>query len=336
MNALLSNTLAKMLGLLVSLLLMIVFVIASIVFGVFDTSWREAIEAYTQFNGSNEHIIIRDVRVPRALIAVAVGASLGMAGVLMQALTRNPLADTGIFGINSGAAFAIVFAVCFFSITSLTSFTWIAFFGAAVSGIIVYVLGALGHGGLSPLKLTLAGAAMSALFGSFTNGLLIFNERAMEEVLFWLAGSVAGRDLSMLTAVLPYMALAWVGALLLGGQLNTLMLGDDVAKGLGQKTWLVKLGAGLLIIMLAGASVAVAGPIGFVGLVIPHIARFLVGIDLRWVLLYSAFLGAILLLGADIGARFIAEPKEMPLGVMTALIGTPFFVYVARKGVTRS
>lgn len=335
MHALLPNNWAKTLGVLVSFGLLIVFVCSSIVFGVIDTSWREAIEAYTQFNGSNEHIVIREVRVPRALIATVVGASLGMAGVLMQALTRNPLADTGIFGINSGAAFLIVSAVCFFSITSLSHFTWIAFVGAAVSGIIVYVLGSLGRGGLSPLKLTLAGAAMTALFSSFTNGLLIFNERAMEEVLFWLAGSVADRNLSMLISVLPYLVIAWIGSLLLARQLNILMLGEDVAKGLGQRTYLVKLGTGLLIIVLAGGSVAVAGPIGFVGLVIPHIARFLVGINLRWVLLYSAFLGAILLLGADIAARFIAEPKEMPLGVMTALIGTPFFVYVARKGVTR-
>ncbi|MCX7571268.1 iron ABC transporter permease [Tumebacillus sp. DT12] len=335
MKVLFSNSWSKSLGLLVALLLVIASILSSIVFGVLDTTWQTAIDAYTNFSGTNEEIVIRDVRVPRALIAAVVGASLGLSGVLMQVLTRNPLADPGIFGINAGASFAVVAAVNLFSISSLTAFTWIAFAGAALSGVVVYVLGSLGRNGLTPVSITLAGAAITALCSSFTNGLMLLNERALEEVLFWLAGSVSGRSLEMLWTVLPYALIGWVGAVILARPLQTLQLGEDVAKGLGQKTWLVKIATGVVIILLAGSAVAVAGPIAFVGLVIPHLVRPLVGNDLRWTMLFSAALGAILLLTADIGARFIAEPKEMPLGVMTALIGTPFFVYVARKGISR-
>ncbi|TCP55777.1 iron complex transport system permease protein [Tumebacillus sp. BK434] len=335
MFVLLPKPLGKVAGLIGLIALIICLMFISIVFGVMDTSWQTAVDAYTNFSGTNEQIVIKEVRVPRALIAVAVGASLGMVGVLMQTLTRNPLADPGIFGINAGASFFIVLAITFFSVNSLSQFAWIAFLGAAVSGIVVYVLGALGRDGLTPLKLTLAGAAMTALFSSMMHGMLVVNERALEEVLFWLAGSVAGRKLEFLTSVLPYLGVGWIGTLLISGQLNTLMMGDDVAKGLGQRTALLKGVTGLLIILLAGASVAVAGPIGFVGLVIPHIARFMVGIDLRWALVYSAALGAVLVLAADVAARWIVMPDELPLGVMTALIGVPFFVYVARKGLTR-
>lgn len=335
MRMVLPNVFLKTIGLIAALAILVCFILSSIVFGFMDTSWQTAIEAYTSFDGSNEQIIIRESRVPRALIATAVGISLGIAGVLMQVLTRNPLADPGIFGINAGAAFAIVFGVVFFKVASMTAFTGLAFLGAAVAGVVVYGLGAMGRDGLTPLKLTLAGAAMAALFASFTQGLLTVNERALEEVLFWLAGSVEGRSLEMLFNVLPYMAAGWVLALLFSGQMNILLIGEDVAKGLGQRTVFIKAGIGLVVILLAGGAVAVAGPIAFVGLVIPHVARFLVGLDQRWVVVFSAVLGAILMLGADIAARFIAMPKELPLGVMTALIGTPFFVYVARKGLTR-
>jgi iron complex transport system permease protein len=336
MNALLQNTSARWLGFVVLLALLALGIFLSIVLGVVDTSWRTALDAYLHFNGSNEQIVIRDVRVPRALIAAAVGASLGLSGVLMQVLTRNPLSDPGIFGINSGASFFVVAAMTLFSFDSLTEYTWMAFLGAAVSGSVVYLLGSLGRDGLTPMKLTLAGAALAALFASFTNGLLLINQRALEEVLFWLSGSVAGRNLEMLTTVLPYLVIGWLGSFLMAGQLQTLMMGDDVAKGLGQRTVFVKAIAGLLVILLAGGSVAVAGPIGFVGLIIPHISRYLIGSRMLWTLVYSALIGAVLLLGADIGARLIAMPKELPLGVMTAIIGTPFFVYVARKGLTRA
>jgi iron complex transport system permease protein len=336
MNVLLSNKLLKILGLLVGLLLLLYLSYFSLIFGVVDTSWQTAIDAYTHYNGSNEHIVIKEVRVPRVLNALAVGACLGLAGALLQALTRNPVADAELFGLNAGAAFFIVFAVSFFSINSLTQFTWIAFLGAAVSGVVVYLLGSFGRDGITPVKLTLAGAAITALSASARHGMLVLNEKALDEVLFWLSGSVGGRKLEYLASVLPYMIVAWIAAFALARPIHTLMMGDDVAKGLGQRTLLVKIMTGGVIVLLTGSSVAVAGPIGFVGLVTPHLARYLVGIDTRWVFLYSGMLGAMILLAADIGGRFIAMPAELPIGVMTAFVGVPFFIYVARKGLASS
>jgi iron complex transport system permease protein len=336
MKVLLPNIQLKIAGLLIGAILLVSAVYASIVFGVIHTSWRTLLEAYTNFSGTNEHIVIREARIPRALIAVAVGMCLGICGVLIQALTRNPMADVGILGINAGASLVIVIAVAFFSVSTLTALTWIGFFGAALSGIAVYALGSLGREGATPLKLTLAGAAMYALASSFTQGILLIRESAMEEVLFWLAGSVAGRKLDVLVSVLPYMAVAIAASFVIAGPMNTLRLGEDVARGVGQRTALVKVAAGLLIVILAGSSIAVAGPISFIGLIIPHIARAIVGIDMRWMVAYSALLGAILLLLADIAARFVAMPKELPIGVMTALLGAPFFIYAARKGAAQS
>jgi iron complex transport system permease protein len=323
----------KSIGLFLLCLLLLVTIWMSIIYGYTDTSWKNAIEAFTNNNGSNAHIIIETVRLPRALIAAAVGASLAMAGALMQALTKNPLASPGIFGINAGAGFFIVLFVTFFQVHSLQIFTWLAFSGAALAAAIVFIISAVGKEGATPLKLTLAGTAVAALFASLTQVMLAANEKTLEEVLFWLAGSVAGRKLEMLTAVLPYFIVGWIGSLLLAQKVNILMMGDDVAKGLGQRTNAVKAGAALLVVLLAGSSVAVAGPIGFIGIIVPHIARALVGVDHRWVLPYCALIGAILLIAADIGARYILMPREVPVGIVTAFLGVPFFVYIARRGI---
>ncbi|SEM63013.1 iron complex transport system permease protein [Mesobacillus persicus] len=319
-------------GLVISMVAMIFLACASIVYGYTETSWKMAYQAFTDFNGTNEHIIIESVRLPRALIAATVGASLAMAGVLMQTLTKNPLASPGIFGVNAGAGFAVVVAVSLFSVGSLQAYTWIAFLGAAVAAISVYVIGSTGREGLTPMKLTLAGAAIAAMFSSFTQGLLVLNEAALEQVLFWLAGSVQGRKLENLASVFPYLLAGWVAAMILSPKMNVLSMGEDVAKGLGLNTGLVKLGAGIIVIFLSGGAVAIAGPIGFIGIVVPHVARAVVGIDHRWVIPYAGLLGGMLLLVADIAARYIIMPQEIPVGVMTALIGTPFFIYIARKG----
>ncbi|WP_261134206.1 iron ABC transporter permease [Bacillus sp. Marseille-Q3570] len=335
MRELLNTNMKKLFGLLAGVFLVVFFIGCSVVYGYTSVNWGMVIESFTQFDGSNAHIIIQESRVPRALIGAAVGASLAIAGALMQGITRNPLASPSIFGINAGAGFFIVVAVTFFSISSIHQFAWIAFFGAMVTSLIVYLLGSLGRDGLTPVKLTLAGAAMAAMFASMTQGMLALDEKALEEVLFWLTGSIEGRKLGILTAMLPYLIVGWIGSLLITGQMNTLSMGDDVAAGLGQNTVLVKISAAVVIVLLAGSAVAIAGPIGFIGIVIPHIARGLVGINYKWIIPYSGLLGAILLLLADIGARYVIMPKEVPVGVMTALIGTPFFIYIARRGLNR-
>lgn len=328
----LKNSITRSIGLVLAILILLLLMCISIVYGYTDTSWKMAIDTFTNYNASNEHIVIQSVRLPRALIAAAVGASLAMAGVLMQTLTKNPLASPGIFGINAGAGFAVVIAVSLFSVVSLHAFTWLAFLGAAVAAVSVYFIGSIGREGLTPMKLTLAGAAMSAMFSSFTQGLLVMDEAALEQVLFWLAGSVSGRKLVSLTAVLPYLGIGWLCALLLATKMNVLAMGDDVAKGLGLNTGFVKIGVGIVVVLLAGGAVAVSGPIGFIGIIIPHITRAIVGIDHRWVIPFSGLLGAMLLLAADISARYILMPQEVPVGVMTAIIGTPFFIYIARRG----
>ncbi|MCM3765842.1 iron ABC transporter permease [Neobacillus niacini] len=329
---LLKNTSLKWAGFLIAIIVMLFLMGASIVFGYTDTTLQMAIDAFTNNNGSNEHIIIETVRLPRALIASAVGASLAIAGALMQTLTKNPLAAPGIFGINAGAGFAVVAAITLFNVNNMQGFNALAFLGAAVAAISVYAIGSFGREGMTPMKLTLAGAAISAMFASFTQGLLVLDEALLDQVLFWLAGSVSGRKLETLISVLPYIGIGWVGALFISGKMNILAMGEDVAKGLGLNTGFIKIAIGVIVILLAGASVAVAGPIGFVGIVVPHLTRSIVGIDHRWVIPFAGVLGAILLLAADIAARYLLMPSEVPVGVMTAIIGTPFFIYIARRG----
>lgn len=328
----LKSTLLKWLGLLGAVLVMIVFMCASVIFGYTETDWKMAIDAITHNDGSNEHIIIQTVRIPRAFIASVVGASLAIAGTLMQTLTKNPLAEPGLFGINAGAGFTVVVAMTVFSVNSMQGFSALAFLGAAIAAVAVYAIGSFGREGLTPMKLTLAGAAMAAMFSSFTQGLLVLDEALLDQVLFWLAGSVQGRKLDTLISVLPYIGMGLLGSVLIAGKMNVLAMGEDVATGLGLNTFFIKITIGILVILLAGGSVAVAGPIGFVGIVIPHIARSMMGVDHRWVIPFSGVLGAILLLMADITARYLLMPSEVPVGVMTAIIGTPFFIIIARRG----
>jgi iron complex transport system permease protein len=332
MKALLRTRAHKIMGFIIAFLIFIIGIICSIAFGVANIHWRTILEAFTNFNGSQEHLIVTTARLPRALIAAAAGASLAVAGTLMQGITRNPLASPSLFGINAGAAFFVVAGAAFFGFSGLSTFATLAFLGAAFAAALVYFLGSIGSDGLTPLKITLAGAAMTAFFSSLSLGVLLTSGQTFDQVLFWFVGSVAGRDLNIFWSAAPYMFVALIGAWIMARHMNLLALGEDIATGLGQKTFLIKLLAGIIIVLLAGGSVSVAGPIAFVGIIIPHLARHLVGLDHRWVIPYSAVLGGILLLYADIGSRYIAFPKEVPVGVMTAILGVPFFVYIARRG----
>jgi iron complex transport system permease protein len=327
---------ALLLGLLLGGGALALALLGSVAFGAAEIAPADVWAALFAFDaGSTEHLIIRTLRVPRAAVAALVGAALAVAGALMQGLTRNPLADPGILGIETGAALGVVAAVFFLDIGSLPLYALFAFAGAALTAVTVYGLGSLGLGGPTPLKITVAGAAVTALLSSLTTGILILNQRTLEEVRFWLAGSVAGRDLGLLLRVSPYLLAGLALALALGRQITTIALGDDVARGLGQRTGWVKALAAVATVLLAGGAVAVAGPVGFVGLVIPHAVRFLAGQDYRWILPYAALAGAIFLILADIAARMALRPVELPLGVMTALIGGPFFIYLVRWRVKR-
>ncbi|WP_239617841.1 FecCD family ABC transporter permease [Cohnella mopanensis] len=322
----------RIFGLIFFLLLLVLSMLCSIAFGVADIPISSVVDSFIHYDASQSHLIIRMTRVPRALIAACVGACLAVAGVLMQVITRNPIASPSTFGINSGAAFFVVLASGpILNLSSLQSLTWTALIGAAVSGVIVFILGSVGKDGMTPIKITLAGATIAAFFFSLTQGFMLSDGKMFDQVLIWMVGSVAGREMDMLLNVLPYMAAGLIVALFLSNHMNVLSMGDSVAKGLGMSTIRIKGAASLAVILLAGASVAVAGPIAFVGIIIPHIVRYLVGSDYRWIIPYSAVLGALLLVTADLGSRYIAMPTEIPVGVMTAILGVPFFVYIARK-----
>ncbi|MEI7026904.1 FecCD family ABC transporter permease [Paenibacillus sp. y28] len=327
----LQSSMSRLAGFIVCLGLCIFLFLASNVYGYANTTWATAWGAYVHFDASSEHVIIRDIRLPRALTAVLVGAALAMSGAIMQALTRNPMASPGIIGINAGASFFVVAGVSLLSVSGQSQLVWFAVAGACAAAVSVYLVGSVGREGMTPLKLTLAGATMTALFSSFSSAILVSDEGTLDSVFFWLVGSVEGRKLENLLPMVPLFLVGYVCALLLGKAMNVISVGEDVAKGLGQNTIRVKIVSLLAVVVLAGGSVAVAGPIGFVGLVIPHIVRGLIGMDYRWIVPYCAVLGPILLLAADIAARFVAYPKEVPVGVMTAIIGAPFFIYLARK-----
>jgi len=322
-------------GLALCLVLLLLCILWSITLGAADIAPSTVYAAIFAPDGSFEHLIIQTVRLPRVLSGIVVGAALAVAGALMQGLTRNPLADSGLLGINSGAAFAVVLAVFLLGNPPLSAYALFGFIGAAVAAALVYLLGSMGRGGATPLRLTLAGVILSAFVSAFTTAILIGDTETLDKIRFWTAGSLAGREMPLLLQTSPYILVGLVGAVLISRQITTISLGEDVAKGLGQNTGWVKGIAALIVVLLAGGAVALAGPIGFVGLVVPHVVRFLVGVDYRWVVPYSAVLGAALVTVADTGARVIIRPQELPVGVMMALIGAPFFIALARWQVKR-
>ncbi|MEX1057797.1 MAG: iron ABC transporter permease [Natronospirillum sp.] len=328
----LNTGLQKSLGLVICLVAAVMAVGLSIALGQTKMSFTTVFEALFFYDDTVvEHIIVRANRLNRAVLATLVGSSLAVAGCLMQAMTRNALASPSLFGINAGALFFVALAFTFFSLTSVDQYIWIAFLGAAVAGLMVYLLGMHGAAGLSPTRIVLAGAALTALFVSFTQGVLIMNRESLEGILYWLGGSVAGKSLDTVVPFLPFFLGALAVVALSIRQVNLMMLDDEMARGLGQRVVATRLVLGLVIVILAGGAVALAGMIGFIGLIIPHLARGLFGRDHRWVLPATALLGAALLLGADTLSRFLIPPQEVPVGALTALVGTPFFIHVARK-----
>jgi len=306
--------------------------LANVMLGTTDIAWSTLPASFTHYDPTQvAHIVLRTERFPRAVIATLVGSSLAVAGALMQTLTRNPLASPGLLGINAGAMFFVVVAVSLLPLHSPADYVWAALLGALVAALLVVALSRGPLGEFAPLRVILAGVAVTAMFVSLSQGLLIVDQQSFQSVLYWLAGSVSGRELSLVAPLLPLFGLALVLCGLLVKHANALMLGDDMVAGLGLRAGTIKLLLGLAVILLAGASVALAGMIGFIGLIVPHMARGLFGVDHRWLLPSSALLGASLLLLADVLSRFVMPPQEVPVGVITALIGTPWFIYLARR-----
>ncbi len=270
-------------------------------------------------------------RLPRTVLAIVVGAALGLSGALMQGVTRNPLADPGILGINTGAALAVVTGLAFFGISSPAQHMWLAIAGAGAAAVFVYLIGSLGRGGATPLKLALAGAATMAALSSLISGILLPRVEIITVFRFWQIGGVGGATMPAVLQVLPFLAVGALLAAFAARSLNSLALGDDLATGLGERVARARLLGGIGAVLLCGATTAVAGPIAFVGLVVPHTARLLAGVDHRWLLPLSAMMGAALLTVADVIGRLVARPTELEAGVVTALIGAPVFIAIVRR-----
>lgn len=306
--------------------------LASIAIGTKSIAPSVSLDALFSFDPTiDDHLIIRELRIPRTVLGLLVGAALGLAGAVMQGVTRNPLADPGLLGVNSGAALGVVTGIFLFDVTSLFGSLWFAFAGAAVAGVAVYLLGAMGRGGATPVKLAIAGAALAALLGSFTAAFLLLDAATLDQYRFWAVGSTAGRDLGVATVVLPFILIGAVLAIGSANSLNGLALGEDVSRSLGQRVGLVRAASAASVVLLCGAATAAVGPIAFVGLTVPHVARAVTGPDHRWLLPFSMCMGAILLLFADIVGRVVARPGELEVGIVTAFVGAPVFIAFVRR-----
>lgn len=277
-----------------------------------------------------QHQIIQELRLPRAIAGMMVGACFAVAGAIMQGITRNPLADSGLLGVNAGAGFALAMCFAFMPGLPFIYLIMFSFLGAALGAGMVYGIGSLAKNGLTPFRLALSGAAVGALLVALSEGVALYF-RIGQDLAFWYAGGVAGTKWMQLELMFPWVAAAMLGAVMLSRSITVLSLGEELAAGLGQRTGLVKVLALILVLVLAGAAVSAVGSVGFIGLVIPHIVRALVGVDYRWIIPCSAVLGGLLMLFADIAARMINPPFETPVGALIALIGVPFFLYLVRK-----
>lgn len=319
-------------GLVLAAIAIIAVSILSILVGVraisLDTTWNAIFDFDPQ---NSEHLLVVHLRIPRTILALIVGAAFGVAGVIMQALTRNPLADPGILGVNSGAAVAVVIGIAGFGVQSVTGYMMFGIVGAGLAGLLVYLLGGV-RTGTNPVRLVLAGAALSVVLLSLTHIVLVNSEdQVFDQYRHWIVGSLQGRGYEVL---LPVAVLTLIGVLLalsLTKSLDAVSLGDDLARSLGVSSkWVWGVGA-LTVMVLAGAATAAAGPIGFIGLTAPHLARFLVGPDHKWLIPYAIVISALLTVSADVLGRVIALPGEVGVGIMVALIGGPFFVALVRR-----
>jgi iron complex transport system permease protein len=287
-------------------------------------------EAIKHFNPNlTSHQIIQEIRMPRAIAAVLVGALLAVSGAVMQGLTRNPLASPSIMGVTDGAAFALVITLAFFPAATILGLTFSSFVGAGLGVILVFMIGAFSKGGLTPVKLALAGVAVGSMLSAISTAIALHTQVA-KNMSFWYAGGLTSTNWTSIKILLIAGGAGLMLAMFISRSITILSLGEEVSKGLGQNTFLVKSLGVIVVLVLTGAAVSVAGAIGFIGLVIPHITRFIIGSDYRWIIPVSAVLGGLLLVLADIAARMVNAPFETPVGAITAIVGVPFFLYLAR------
>lgn len=317
-------------GLVAALVALMVLIVLSVMVGSKAISPPVIWDALFNPSADPDHFSIRDYRLPRTLVGLAVGAALGVGGALIQALTRNPLADPGILGVHAGASFAVTVAVGVLGIRSIQGYMWFAFVGAFVVTIVVLALGStrLGH---SPVIMVLAGVCVSAVLGGAREALQLTNPDAFDAMRSWNAGSIVGRPLDLMLPILPFFTVALILAFAAAGPLNAMALGDELAVAQGVRLVPTRIMAVIAITLLAGGATAIAGPIGFVGLMVPHVARWFVGPDQRWILAYSIVLAPSLLLASDILGRIVMRPSEVPVGIVTAFVGAPVLIALVRR-----
>lgn len=279
----------------------------------------------------DEHVMIHELRIPRTVVGLIVGPALGLSGALIQAFTRNPLADPGILGVNAGATFAVTMAVGLLGITAPLGYVWFALLGAGAVTIIVYLLGSVGGGRATPAKLTLAGVAIGAVLGGVTTAIVLASRDTFDDMRFWGVGSIGGRDLDTVVSFAPLIALGVLIAFAVARPLNALALGDELATSLGVKIGHIRIAVIVAVTLLAGTATALAGPIGFVGLMVPHVVRWFVGPDQRWIIAFTVIVAPILLLSADIVGRIILPSGELRVGLVTAVVGAPVLILLARR-----
>lgn len=323
---------ARAIGLLAGIVGIGLAILLSLRFGSIEITTRDAWDALFNYDSTSyNQTVVRSLRLPRTIIALAVGAGLAVTGAVMQAVTRNPLADSSILGVSSGASFAIITAIYYLGITAPAQYIWFAFAGSLGASVLVFVIGTAGRDGASPVKLALAGVVVSSLLGAWSSALLLLDRNTFDVVRFWLAGSVAGRPLSSFWPVAPFLVGGALVCVFLGHQLNVMSMGEDTARALGMHTGRVRILCSVLVVVVTGAAVAAAGPIAFVGLAVPHMVRGAIGPDYRWVLPYSLVYGGIFLVLADIVGRLAVRPGELEVGIVTALVGAPFLIFLARR-----
>lgn len=320
----------------VSALCLLLCALASVAYGAKSVSLQSVVNAVFQIGESTYDTSVVKARIPRTVFGILAGASLGISGAMMQSITRNPIADPSILGVNTGASLFVVCGISFLHISTSSEYIWLAFAGASLTAAAVYGLASLGHGGATPIKLALAGSAANIALQSLVNTVMLPNTQVMDQFRFWQTGSISGATWEDIYTILPYIIIGLIASFLLSSSLNTLALGDETAVSLGLNTQFIRAAGSLCGVLLCACTTALAGPISFIGLMIPHLVRLLVGPDMRKIIPLSALSGACLLLAADVIGRLLGSPGELETGIVTAMMGAPVFILIVRKVKVRS